>query len=255
MEGTLSLSESLCIDGAIRRAGSAVCFAYQDNADIQAVRDFFSQRRIPMDAVVCHRQGDIGAKTAGPLSWMNLPSEPDVSEGKRDDRVDGYTCRYGALLALRVGCLCRGSGIEPWISVARVGFYLFSGRHNHAHAMAWPWKMADSFYSLASSGRPLVVCGNHCLRVYRRPAPLSGRGLVGGYHPTDPGGCGMVEAGHDWLFGGRILDRRTLLCTQACDFSGHRQAVRFRHHRLSGPFYFPSPSGLPGRHPCRRSVQ
>ncbi|WP_419660470.1 conserved uncharacterized protein, DUF58 [Desulfosarcina variabilis str. Montpellier] len=62
MEGTLSLSESLCIDGAIRRAGSAVCFAYQDNADIQAVRDFFSQRRIPMDAVVCHRQGDIGAK-------------------------------------------------------------------------------------------------------------------------------------------------------------------------------------------------
>jgi uncharacterized protein (DUF58 family) len=62
MEGTLSLSESLCSDGAMRRTGSAVCFAYQDNADIQAVRDFFSQRRIPMDAVVCHRQGDIGAK-------------------------------------------------------------------------------------------------------------------------------------------------------------------------------------------------
>ena len=59
MEATLPLSESLGGDGAMRRGVSAVCFSYQDNAEIRAVREFFSQRRIPMDAVVCHRQGDI----------------------------------------------------------------------------------------------------------------------------------------------------------------------------------------------------
>jgi hypothetical protein len=59
MEAAGPISKSLRSSGGIDRGGSAVCFSYQDNPEIRTLRDYFGRHRIPMDAVVCHRHGDL----------------------------------------------------------------------------------------------------------------------------------------------------------------------------------------------------